>query len=251
MDHLAIMRKSWGLIDKIISGQKKIESRWYLMKCRPWDEIRAGDTVYFKDSGEAVRAKAEVGRVMQFSDLTPLHVKSILDEYGYDDGLEKEEVPEFFRRFRDKKYCLLIFLKDAQAIAPFSIDKRGFGTMSAWITLDDISRIKKISMKTLKFKSHLIQPILAREKTVTWRLFDDKDLRAGDCLELINSETGEKFGEAEIVGCQERRIEDLTDNDLKENYYRDKVHVMEINRELYGDKVSLKTPVKIIRFSLR
>lgn len=29
MEHVAIMRKSWGLTDKILSGQKKIESRWY------------------------------------------------------------------------------------------------------------------------------------------------------------------------------------------------------------------------------
>lgn len=27
MEHLAIMRKSWGLTDKILNGQKKIESR--------------------------------------------------------------------------------------------------------------------------------------------------------------------------------------------------------------------------------
>jgi len=39
MKHLAIMRKSWGLTDKILNGRKKIESRWYFVKYRPWDSI--------------------------------------------------------------------------------------------------------------------------------------------------------------------------------------------------------------------
>ena len=67
MEHLAIMRKSWGLTDKILTGQKKIESRWYSVKYKPWDSIKEGETVYFKDSGGPVRIKAEVARVMQFA----------------------------------------------------------------------------------------------------------------------------------------------------------------------------------------
>ena len=143
MEHLAIMKKSWGLTDKILSGQKKIESRWYLTKRKPWDSIKRGETVYFKDSGGPVRIRAEAGRVMQFADLTPQKVKEILDEYGRDDGIGEEKIPEFFERFKDKKYCILIFLKNPQEIKPFEIDKTGFGMMSAWITIDNISKIKK------------------------------------------------------------------------------------------------------------
>ena len=137
------MRKSWGLTDKILTGQKKIESRWYSVKCKPWDRIKKGEIIYFKDSGGPVRIKAEVGRVMQFADLTPKKVKEILDKYGRDDGLEKKRIPEFFERFRDKKYCILIFLKNPQEIKSFEIDKTGFGVMSAWIAIDDIAKIKK------------------------------------------------------------------------------------------------------------
>jgi len=143
MEHLAIMRKSWGLTDKILNGRKKIESRWYLVKYKPWDRIKEGDMVYFKDLGEPVRIKAEVSKVMQFSDLTPRRVKEILNKYGKDDGIEQEKIPDFFGRFKDKKYCMLIFLKNPQEIKPFEIDKIGFGTMSAWITIDNINKIKK------------------------------------------------------------------------------------------------------------
>ncbi len=143
MEHVAIMRKSWGLTNKILSGQKKIESRWYSVKYKPWDSIKEGEVVYFKDSGEPVKIKAGVGKVMQFTDLTPKRVKEILDTYGEDDGIEKGKIPEFFQRFKNKKYCILIFLKNPTEINPFDIDKTGFGAMSAWITVDDVSRIKK------------------------------------------------------------------------------------------------------------
>ncbi|MBI1971306.1 MAG: hypothetical protein HYS52_00440 [Candidatus Wildermuthbacteria bacterium] len=63
MQHVAIMRKSWGLTQKILNGQKKIESRWYSVKYRPWNAIKKGETIYFKDAGEPVRIKAEVSNV--------------------------------------------------------------------------------------------------------------------------------------------------------------------------------------------
>jgi len=143
MQHLAIMKKSWGLTDKILNSQKKIESRWYSARRSPWNRISEGETVYFKNSGEPVKMKAEVAKVMQFADLTPKRVKEILDEYGDDDGLEKDKIPEFFERFKDKKYCMLILLKNPQEIEPFEIDKTGFGAMSAWITVSDIADIRK------------------------------------------------------------------------------------------------------------
>jgi len=137
------MRKSWGLTDKILNGQKKIESRWYSVKCKPWDNIKKGEIVYFKDSGGPVRIKAVVNKVMQFADLTPKKVKEILDVYGRDDGITQAKIPEFFERFKNKKYCILIFLKNPQEIKSFEIDKTGFGVMSAWIAIDDIAKIKK------------------------------------------------------------------------------------------------------------
>ncbi len=142
MDHVAIMKKSWGLTEKILDGRKKIESRWYKMRHKPWDRIKAGDAVYFKNSGEQVCLKSEVLKVMQFSDLNAEKVKSILDEYGSDDGIEKADFLEFFERFKDKKYCILIFLKNPVRIEPFEIDKKGFGAMAAWMTVNDINDIK-------------------------------------------------------------------------------------------------------------
>ncbi len=142
MEHVAIMRKSWGLTQKIISGQKKIESRWYKVKYAPWNRIKSDEVVYFKDSGEPVTIKAEVEKVIHFSDLTPEKVKEILCQYGQADGLGIDKIPKFFEMFKDKKYCMLIFLKNPQKIEPFEIDKSGFGAMSAWISIEDVNKIK-------------------------------------------------------------------------------------------------------------
>lgn len=142
MHHLAIMRKSWGLLPKILSGEKVIESRWYKNRYSPWDKIKKGDTVYFKNSGELVTVKAEVSDVLQFSDLIPNKVKEILNEYGARDGLGINEIDSYYQRFKDKNYCLLVFIKNPEKIKPFEVDKKGFGAMAAWIAVEDINKIR-------------------------------------------------------------------------------------------------------------
>ncbi len=119
-------------------------SRWYKTKYVPWDRIKTGDTVYFKDSGEPVIVKAEVEKIMQFSNLNPEMVKEILNKYGKHDGLGINDIPKFFEMFKNKKYCILVFLKNPQKVEPFDIDKSGFGMMSAWISVDNINSIKKV-----------------------------------------------------------------------------------------------------------
>jgi len=143
MDHLAIMKKDWGLTQKILSGQKKIESRWYKVKYSPWYKIKANDTIYFKNTGEPVTIKATVKKVLQFSDLTPKLVEQLLYKYGPRDGLGIDDLAKYFSMFKDKKYCIFVFLKNPQKVKPFDIDKTGYGAMSAWISVKNINMIKK------------------------------------------------------------------------------------------------------------
>ena len=141
MDHLALMRKSWKLIEKILSGEKKIESRWYMAKFTPWNRINNGDVVYFKDAGEPVTAKAEVEKIIQFDNYSEEELKRILNEYG--SGIAfVNSLDKVYLWAKKKKYCILIFLKNPQKVKPFTIDKKGFGNACAWITIDDINKIK-------------------------------------------------------------------------------------------------------------
>lgn len=149
------MRKSWGLLKKIAEGNKKIESRWYKTKYAPWGQIRKGDIIYFKDSGEPITLKSKVERVEFYSDLRPEKTQKILLEYGPEDGLGIDDIEEFYQSVKDKKYCILVFLSDVEGVNPFEIDKSGYGSMSAWITVKDINKIKKGSETSMQQKQIL------------------------------------------------------------------------------------------------
>lgn len=144
MDHVAIMKKSWKLLDKIISGEKRIESRWYRMRVAPWNKIKAGDKIYFKDGGEPVTVRADVEKVVQYEGYSERKVEEIIKEYGGVGGICFYDSPkEVFKWAKERKYCILMFLKNPERITPFEIDKTGYGNGCAWITVEDIKRIKK------------------------------------------------------------------------------------------------------------
>jgi ASC-1-like (ASCH) protein len=142
MDHIAIMQKSWGLTEKIATGQKTIETRWYKVKYTPWGRISPGDSIYFKNSGEPITIQAKISKVINFSDLTPEKVHTILKDYSEDLGLDEPDIQRFFEMFKHKRYCILMYLKDAHHIQPIEINKQGFGAMSSWISVESIAKIK-------------------------------------------------------------------------------------------------------------
>ena len=137
------MKKSWGLIPKILSGEKTIESRWYQTRRIPWDRVSVGDTVFFKNSGEAVTASAQISKVLQFEFKDTVDVISVIKKYGKGICLVNND-PITWDRF--PKYCILLYLYNPKKVAvPFQINKKGFGTGAAWITVDTLSKIKKIT----------------------------------------------------------------------------------------------------------
>ncbi|MBI5797427.1 ASCH domain-containing protein [Candidatus Woesearchaeota archaeon] len=139
MEHLAILDKKRKLLPKILSGEKTIESRWYKHKKTPYGNIKAGDIVYFKDSGEPVTAKATVDKVLFFSDITREKYKEILGNYADAICLEDRNIDHY----TNYKYITLIFLKEVNKIKAFQVNKKGYGMMAAWITMDNINKIKK------------------------------------------------------------------------------------------------------------
>lgn len=143
MDHLAIMNPKWGLIEKILAKEKQIESRWYSTRRAPWNKIATEDLVYFKNAGRKVVLRATVTKVLQFENLNTTTVKKIIRNYGGRGKIALRNKSRSYKLYRNKKYCILIFLKGPQKITPFNIDKTGFGIGTAWITVSKISTIKK------------------------------------------------------------------------------------------------------------
>ncbi len=148
MDHIAIMRKSWGLTQKILTGEKTLEERWYKTKRVPWNKIKPGDNIYFKDSGQKVSVKAKIAKVLQFENLTLEKSEEIVKKYAHADlgfakGETKEITPTIKEYVSNKNYCIIVFFDNVEKIKPFEINKTGFGAMSAWLCIDDVNKIKK------------------------------------------------------------------------------------------------------------
>ncbi len=148
-DHVAILRKSNikskdNLLGDILAGTKTIESRWYVNKVAPWGKVFAGDTVYFKESGQPVTASALVSKVLQFEDLNRQAILEIIDAYGTQiaPNTSREEFISWTSTKPKIKYCILVFLKDVKKLQPFQINKKGFGISSAWLAVGDIEKVK-------------------------------------------------------------------------------------------------------------
>jgi len=106
-------------------------------------------------------------------------------------------------------------------------------------------------MKTLKFRHNLANLILDGTKTVTWRFFDDKDLKIGDKIELFDSDLKEKFAEAEIIKCREKKFGEIEEGDLVgHEKFQNKEEMLETYRKYYGEKVDWDALVKMINFKL-
>jgi len=154
MDHVAILRKARiskgdNLLADILSGIKTIESRWYVNKISPWDNLMVGDMVYFKESGCPVTAVANVSKVLQFSNLTEVSLIKIVHKYGKHIAPHSplSEFEAWARRHLEKRYCILVFLKDVKKVGPFNIDKTGFGNSAAWLAVGDINRVMRKNPK--------------------------------------------------------------------------------------------------------
>lgn len=108
--HLAILHKRY--LDAILEGRKTIESRLSSTRRAPFGCVRAGDVVYFKESGGPVRALARVTRVRSTSDLTPERIDSLRREHGGAIGAGRA----YWASKQTSRYATLVWLKGAAAL---------------------------------------------------------------------------------------------------------------------------------------
>jgi len=112
-------------------------------------------------------------------------------------------------------------------------------------------------MKTLKLDHSLAALVRNGTKTSTWRLYDDKDIKVNDTIELIDKvdpgdpSTWASIGEARVDSVLEKRLGEVIKGDFEghENF-TSKEAMLEMYRKYYGPQVTFETPVKMIRFTL-
>ncbi len=106
-------------------------------------------------------------------------------------------------------------------------------------------------MKTLKFRKNLSELILKNEKTTTWRIFDDKDIKQGDVMQFLVWETKEVFANARIINVIEKKFKDLNEQDLDgHEKFASKEEMYATYSTYYNKTVDENTLVKIIKFEL-
>lgn len=106
--------------------------------------------------------------------------------------------------------------------------------------------------KTLKFRDYLAKMVQAGEKHTTWRFFDDKNLSEGDDVDLVNWNTGEKFGSAVLTAVTEKRLGEVTDADYDgHERFKSDEEMYQTYRAFYNEDIDADTKVKIIRFELK
>lgn len=106
-------------------------------------------------------------------------------------------------------------------------------------------------MKTLKFSKEIIPAIISGEKNTTWRCFDDKDLREGDEILFLDSETKKLFAKAILVEVKEKTFRELTGEDKKgHEKFKNDEEMLKAYSEYYKTEITLDTPVKIIKFKI-
>ena len=123
--HLAIFKGLAG--ELILTGKKRVESRFARVKNPPFGLISSGDLVYIKPSGKDIIGEFRVKKVIFFDGLTPQDLARIRKEYGQDLAVDKT----YWSNRSNCKYGTLIFIGDSSRfitspVKPFKKDLRGW-----------------------------------------------------------------------------------------------------------------------------
>ena len=125
--HIAILSHK-SVLDKILSGQKTIESRFSRVKSVPFGQIAVGDLVYFKLSGGSVMGYARIARVEEYDNLTPRQIDDLAKLYRQELALSED----FLARKMESKFASLLFLERVVATEAWNYKQEG---RSGWIVL--------------------------------------------------------------------------------------------------------------------
>lgn len=121
--HLAIFIEPY--LSYIISGKKKVESRFSINKCAPFGKVKKGDIVLIKKSGGPIVGYCKVEDVWYYK----LDSKSFNDiKDNYSDLLCVED-SDFWEERKRSSYATLIRLTNFQQISPIQVikkDRRGW-----------------------------------------------------------------------------------------------------------------------------
>lgn len=131
--HVAVLSKNY--LDKILLGQKTIESRFTKIRCVPHGDVDEGDSILLKYVGGPIAATAFAAKVITIEYLTTERALELVDRYR--EGLAFDE--DFVQRALSARFATLVFLANVRPIGPLYIGKHD---RRPWVVLSDQARLR-------------------------------------------------------------------------------------------------------------
>ncbi len=126
--HLVILKKPY--LDAILSGRKRIESRFTKTRRPAFGRVFPGDKLFFKISSGPVCATATAAEVKNFESLTPEKILELKGQYNHDIG----GTDEYWQSKMDSRFGYLVRLRNVKPIEPVRIHKKDW---RAWVVLTE------------------------------------------------------------------------------------------------------------------
>jgi hypothetical protein len=123
--HLAVFSQPY--LDLVLTGEKKVESRFSRNRCAPFGEVREGDIILLKEVAGPVCGVVLARRIWYF-DLDNEPIDAIRDTFG----AAILAAPEFWSEKEAASFATLIELENPSAIEPLPFVKRD---RRGWVSL--------------------------------------------------------------------------------------------------------------------
>ncbi len=159
--HPVILKKPY--LEAILVGRKTIESRLFKTKHSPFGRVRAGDTLFLKQSSGPVCAIARASAVKNFENLTPEQIIRLKERYnGQIKGSD-----EYWQSKLESKFAFLVWLVKVENIEPVRVNKKDW---RAWVILTQQQNFNLLS-PNCSDAAESIEPVRSNKKNGGHRLF--------------------------------------------------------------------------------
>lgn len=132
--HLAILTKEG--IQRILSGQKTVETRFSRHKIPPFNAVHTGDIVYIKEAGKDIIGQFTVKSVISFEALEEKDWQFIKSSYKEQLSLGSEDLDsKFFQTHQAANFGTIIFISKVEQLitSPITFKK---SDRRAWVVLE-------------------------------------------------------------------------------------------------------------------
>lgn len=126
--HVAIIDDSAAR--HLLSGRKRIETRFYRSRRPPFDRIDVGDRIYFKRAGGNIIGTTRARIIRQFHELTPRRI----DQLRHTHNRCVCAPAHYWRARRHCRYGVLIWIEPLELAPRHIVVPRQYG--GAWISLE-------------------------------------------------------------------------------------------------------------------